>query len=160
MRTQVYYLIKPSRLLESWCANGELSDLGDILIEPQLWVKNQADRSVWNPADHVLQVKLLFAWLIFSPYEDHAEFTKLLADDRMISVELFDKWWTLEVYHISGDIESISEGLDAQLGSKFSMTKSPCVNAWIEGLRATEGGGVAGSDNECTQLMPAEGMPM
>src|SRR5262249_18059585 len=54
-----------------------------------------------------------------------------------VSLDFFDRWWTLERYHgVEGDLDLIAGDLPPAVVAAFTPTGNELVDAWIADLKA------------------------
>jgi hypothetical protein len=135
VRYYAQYLIEPRTELASWLLGRVDSDLADILLEPVVLMNPEGGRSVWNSADHALTVKIVYLASLcqYTPLESDAGFESAFGSSR-ISLELFDRWWTLRLLPGSDRTETLWPFVVKNLGS-IEHTGNELVDSWLEWVR-------------------------
>jgi hypothetical protein len=95
----------------------------------------EGDRSVWRPDDYALTVKLLYLAQVreYTPLSIATNFEATFGSPR-ISVELFDRWWTIRRLLRDNDTASLRPLLK-QVLSAVDRTGNERVDRWLEWVR-------------------------
>jgi hypothetical protein len=135
VRFYAQYMIEPRPELALWLRRRVEPDLADILLEPVVLVNPEGGRSVWNSADHALTVKIVYLASLrqYTPLESDTGFEAALGSPR-ISLDLFDRWWTLRLLPGSDRTESLWPFVVKHLGS-VERTGNELVDSWLEWVR-------------------------
>jgi hypothetical protein len=135
VRFYAQYLIEPRPELPHWLRGRVDPDLADILLEPVVLENPEGGRSIWNTADHALTVKIVYLASLrqYTPLESDCGFESALGS-RRISLELFDRWWTLRLLPGSDRTEGLWPFLVKHLGS-VQRTGNELVDSWLEWVR-------------------------
>jgi len=135
VRFYAQYLIEPRPELAPWLSGRVDPDLADILLEPVVLVNPEGGRSVWTSIDHALTVKLVYLASLrqYTPLESDAGFESALGSPR-ISLELFDRWWTLRLLPGSDNTEGLRQFLARHFNS-VKRTGNELVDSWLAWVR-------------------------
>ncbi len=132
MRCNSLYLIEPRTELAQWLDGRVDGDLAEILLEPVMLENPEGGRTVWRGSDHALTVKLVFVASLrqYTPLDTDAGFEAALGS-RRISVELFDRWWTLRLLPGSYRTEDLRQFLVKYL-DRIEPTGNELVDDWLK----------------------------
>ena len=91
--------------------------------------------TIWREADHTQTVKLLYLARVheYTPLTDHATFEAVFGSPR-ISVNLFDRWWTIRRLMRDDDTASLRPLLKPFL-DVVDPTGNALVDQWLEWVR-------------------------
>ncbi|MBD2004121.1 MULTISPECIES: hypothetical protein [Cyanophyceae] len=126
-----YYAIKPTVAFKEKLANLDLDpDLVDILSETVFWNYHRAG----DTEDDIIEVKLLFIANLMSEYLPTDLYKKIL-EQSCISLEVFDKWWTLERYFVDETFSDVEKRIEPSVGTHFVKTGRKRVDLWIDEIQ-------------------------
>ncbi len=131
-----------SRLNFLIAANGALqgrmssygSDVAGLLTEARLWSSSHSDRSDWTVASRTVAVKLLYLAHLRQEYSQYEEYRSVLGD-LPITVDAFDRWWSVTPLFIDEDFDDVATRLDPAVVARIGKTGTRVVDEWIEELR-------------------------
>lgn len=112
-------------------------DFADILLNEPVIYKNREfiGKSVLSDDDHLQFIKLLFLADLHVEYQSH-----FFGGNAPITVEFFDRWWTVTKSDAPQDVESAVRRLDATTFSSLLSTLPEAMGDRISRLRKTTGG--------------------
>jgi hypothetical protein len=130
---EYYYLIEPTpRLAEQVRRQLGGSDLAEVLLERLLIPKMHVRGHGYDEANEA-QLKLAYlSMLRVDRVWDHPEQFEALFGSSQLSVELFDRWWTLSDLDAERFVEL--EDFVARAASLMAPQTDARVVAWLEGL--------------------------
>ncbi len=134
MRHTAYFVIEPrSEALRSF-PEVLSQEFTEVLSERVLVSREYADRSSWRQAELQQAVKLLFVARVreYEPLSSDAIAEQVLGS-AAVSVEVFDRWWSIRLLSFEGRTEEMHEYLVAVAG-KVEPTGNEIVDAWVKGL--------------------------
>jgi hypothetical protein len=132
MRRVAFYLIEPRSELEDWLKDRVDPGLAEILLGQTLLSHTEADRSCWAESDHAEAVKLAYLASLreYASLETDAGFETVLGAPH-ISIQLFDRWWTIRRLLLDGSTEELWPFL-AQHMESVERTGNGLVDTWLE----------------------------
>jgi hypothetical protein len=128
-----YYLIEPRPELAARLRERCDADFAEALLEPELFSNDEADRSSWRNADHVLLIKLLYLARIreYTPLASNADASRILDSDR-ISIDVFDQWWTIRRLTFEGSAHALRDYLRPPISGNIVRTGNALVDSWLK----------------------------
>ena len=90
-----YYVIRPSKALQTLLGEQGAAEGAELFLEPQLWHNPEIDRSSWRTRDHIQRVKRAFVARLADIARDDPKLA-CLSLDCPPTVENFDRWWIVE----------------------------------------------------------------
>jgi hypothetical protein len=149
MKHDFYYIIRPttilSDLLDQYTKNHH-TQLEASLRNAVIWQKQPGRTFVGWEAEHAAQVKLLFLADWIETYHETTEpsFKALLGEilgEPPYSVDLFNRWWTLEVVRSSlRQVTHEAQALSPHTYTQFAPTGLPEVDEWLASQRSQKSG--------------------
>jgi len=126
-----YYVIEPTPSFNKKLVSlGIDNDLVDILSETVFWSYHRGS----NTEDDNSEVKLLFLANLMSEYLEQELYEKVF-DTFSISLDVFDKWWTIKRYFIDEDFSEIEKRIDPSVASHLIKTGIKRVDFWIDQMQ-------------------------
>jgi hypothetical protein len=133
-----FFLIEPNDAARSKfpVALGENSVL---LLEPALTSRSSPDRSPWRRPELELAVKLIFVAQM-REYEFLSSDTsaQLILGSVGVSVDVFDRWWTIRRLEFEARSEELEDFLVA-IADQVEATGNAVVDDWVKSLVAATG---------------------
>lgn len=131
MQRLAYFLIEPRPGSERELAERAGRVLSEFLLAPYLTTRCFADRSAWRLFDLAVAIKLIYVAQVrqYGPLQSDEGAQTILGSDR-VSVELFDRWWTIRKLEFGGPTEEKQELLGLML-DKIEATGNGVVDCWI-----------------------------
>ena len=129
-----YYLIEPAPSLYERLNHLKNEDLDGLLLDPEVFSNEEAERSAWSEKERASTIKLLFLAQIkqYEPLSSDSNFEEIFGSARL-SLQLFDQWWTIRRFTVSDNAKSLHPFLN-QFIHLVDQTDSPLVNDWLEGI--------------------------
>lgn len=132
----VYYVIQPKSILKT-----KLSDTLDswiYFLEPYVWVSDEYYDGVESETEieqAINTMKIAFM-LRLMKFQGTLEDTtiQILGDPPLFSIQMFDKWWTIDRYYSFGDIQTIIERASAEEIQRLQKTNISKIDQWLEQL--------------------------
>ena len=90
-----YYVIRPSKALQTLLGERHAAEDAALFLEPQLWHNPEIDRSHWQPQDYIQRVKRAFVARLADMASDDPKLS-WLSLDLPPTVDNFDQWWIVE----------------------------------------------------------------
>jgi hypothetical protein len=109
-------------------------DLAELLSETVFWDYHRVGDIHGNIGDDIAEVKLLFLANLMSDYLSKDLYQELLGTS-CISLEVFDKWWTVKRYLIDESFADVEQRLDSSVVSFFVKTGIGRVDLWIDKMQ-------------------------
>ncbi|NES95923.1 MAG: hypothetical protein F6K32_11935 [Desertifilum sp. SIO1I2] len=126
-----YYVIEPTLSFKKKLVNLDIDNaLVEILSETVLWSYHRAG----NTEDDISEVKLLFLANLMSEYLEIEVYKKVL-DTFSISLDVFDKWWTIKRYFVDEVFSEIEKRIDPSVASHLIKTDRKRVDLWIDKMQ-------------------------
>lgn len=126
-----YYVIEPTAFFKKKLVSLYLdTELVDILCETVFWSYNRAG----NTEDDISEVKLLFLANLMSEYLEMDTYKKVL-ESSSISLDVFDKWWTIKRYFIDESFSDIEKRIDPSVAGHLIKTGVQRVDLWIDKMQ-------------------------
>jgi hypothetical protein len=97
-------------------------ELAELLAEPFLLRSREGGRSIWRDADHLAKAKLLFLASLKGQYDDP------FIRDAPLSVEFFDRWWSIQKYETLSDQQDVLDNLSPAVIHQLVPTGLPLVD--------------------------------
>jgi hypothetical protein len=104
----------------------------ELLLKSTLTSRYWADRSAWRPDAVAKAVKLLHV-AVMREYDflSHAEDAQKVLGSDAISIQVFDRWWTLRELDFDEPSEHWESYL-AALSGNIVPTDDPLVDEWVK----------------------------
>lgn len=137
MEYQSHYLIEPnSALIEVFATYPQLSSIHNCYT---LWSKDEGGYTSFNEDDYVLQVKLVFLLQLKKKLSTNAnettiEFRNVLFGNHPLTVEIFEKWWTIRRFTGYIDFFNILRIIDQELLDELGDSGNRRVDNWIRSI--------------------------
>ena len=135
MRHTVYLLVEPTAnaMREFPLSDGQDADL---LLERQLMSREYGDRSPWRKEEVSLVVKLVYLARMreYDPFSNDLDAKRIFGSDA-ISIQVFDRWWTLREVDFECPSEQMSDYL-AAVAMKIQPTGNTVVDEWLNQLNS------------------------
>lgn len=133
----VYYLIEPKPELTT-----ELSDLSELyyipFLEPNLWTSEEdydgaeTDVEIENAINTMKIVFMLNLVMHQRGQEDSLH--SILGNPPIFSIEMFDRWWTIDRYFISGELQSTIKRASVEEIQQLQKSDIVGIDQWLERL--------------------------
>jgi hypothetical protein len=135
MRHELYFLVEPTEAARREFPLRADPDLAMILLDYLLTSSAHYDSYLWGEKECELTVKLLHLARMreYDGVSDSDSAIRILGSDR-ISVEVFDKWWTIRRLGMEeGPSEDMHDFLIALVDS-VDPTGNDAVDEWVHKL--------------------------
>ena len=128
-----YYLIEPTANLKEKLTLLD-PDLAELISETLFWDYHRVAYLQGNTGDGIAEVKLLFLANLMSEYLSGDLYQEILGTSS-ISLEVFDKWWTVKRYLVDESFAEVEKRLDSSVVSYFVKTGIERVDMWIDKMQ-------------------------
>jgi hypothetical protein len=128
-----YYIIEPTATLKEKLTLLD-PDLAELISESVFWDYHRVGHVHGNTGDDIAEVKLLFLANLMSEYLSGGSYQELLGTS-CISLEVFDKWWTIKRYLVDESFAEVEKRLDSSVVSCFVKTGIERVDLWIDKMQ-------------------------
>lgn len=131
----MYYLIEPTDSFAESLADYPSDSVIQFLRKPMLFMRGEGGKTIWAPVDYIALAKLQFITYLIMEFSPFPEFSERLGNVP-ISVEEFDRRWTIERYGIEENLEAAMEVLkeDRNLLSRVEPTGLANVDYYLKAL--------------------------
>ena len=131
MRHTIYYLIEPNSVARREFSVRVEADAPELLLDSVLTSKDIGDRSRWRWEECELAVKLIFLARLreYEPFREDSDAARILGSSE-VSVELFDRWWTIRKLDYEDRSESLASHMKAVI-HRVKPTKNEVVDKWV-----------------------------
>jgi hypothetical protein len=136
MQHEVCYVIRPKSVIQ-----GRLDQLDfeqyrlAIPSKAGLWNRTEPGFTPFLPKDFAMTAKLVFLADIYEATPQKEGLSEFFGEEYRISVEFFDRFWTLERYNYEDDLGEMLVDLEYETVALMEPTDSPKVNSWIEDVK-------------------------
>ena len=127
MRHSVFYLITPKPELLTLVSSFD-EGTRSLFADEQLWENNEGGKSSWTIEGHEAKSKFAFLVNMCREYEGLAELERVIPKSK-ISIELFDKYWSIKRYEAQGNTEEAE--VKAIPKENVQLTGMPDVDNWL-----------------------------
>lgn len=130
MRTKSYYIIQPNGDLIKYLSHVDALSR-EALDHDQLWESSEGGKSMWSKEDYATRAKFAFLINLRNEYCGARGVDQIFSEEK-ISVELFDKYWSIRSIELAVAVDEISNViLDS---NELEFSGMDLVDEW---LRAT-----------------------
>jgi hypothetical protein len=132
---EAFYLVEPRPELAEHLRGRVESDFADVLLDPQLFRREEHSRTMWFEPQRLAQAKLLFLASLrqYTPLADDAGFAAVFGS-AAISVEQFDRWFTVRRFQVDEEL-NVLEGWSRQFIGRVEPSGVPLVDEWLAEVR-------------------------
>ena len=132
---EAFYLIEPRPELANHLRDRVEPGFADVLLEPQLYRREECSRTVWFEGQRLAQAKLLFLTSLreYTPVADDTGFAAVFGS-RAISVGLFDRWFVIRRFQVDQELDLLTPRLREHL-DQIEPPCIPLVDQWLTDLR-------------------------
>ena len=142
-RYEAFYLVEPRPELADHLRGRVEPDFAGVLLEPQLYRREEYSRSMWFEPQRLAQAKLLFLASLreYTPVADDEGFAAVFGSSA-ISVALFDRWFVVRRFQIEQELDLLEPRLRDHL-DRVESSDIPLVDEWLSELRGRAEPGTA-----------------
>lgn len=136
MELSSYFLIHPRETLTSQFSQLD-EDSKEIVGGRKLWSGNFQDKNILFPYDIEPLIKLLFVSEL-EEFSGLSEFFETIDDGLIVSVDFFDKYWTLERVHEDNDIQNaILDAFESGRASALYEAGSENIRIYLDHVKGS-----------------------
>ncbi len=133
MLVPYYYLFRPNEHLKEVLTSN--ADLLRLLPKYFLFSRVEGGKAPFvGLSDRVSWAKLLFLTYLIMEFENIPEF-KSFFGELHVSLDEFDRWWTVERFGLEETLEGVEKDIDERLMNRFEKTNMDMVDQWINNLQ-------------------------
>ncbi|KPA09174.1 hypothetical protein MHK_010623 [Candidatus Magnetomorum sp. HK-1] len=136
MKFSAYYIIRGKKELHNYLLKKVDSDLAQLLYEGEVFENKEGGRTAWRNEDHQVKVKVKLIYLTYlrSEYFRKDDEYRRVFETNQISVELFDKWWSIERFVVDETTEDYFDEI-VKYYDCVQKTKNKIVDSWLDWLK-------------------------
>lgn len=134
MRVRYYYLVTPNSDILSLTNEMDMVAI-ETMLKPQLWESDEGGRGDWSTDDYIAKAKIAF--LTNLKTENSASYFVRRLLSGKISINIFDRFWTIERVELAGNTNEFSEctlSLD-----EIEFCGNPVVDEWMASIAKKSG---------------------
>jgi len=135
MKKRVFYVVKPKAILEHKARTLD-ETIKKPITEVTTWLDEEVSHSGWSVNDYLVAVKLIYLAYLYEDFKNEPK-TQFLFNQGSLHVELFDKWWSIERFELSDNIEEAEHSVEKLTTKNIQLTGNRSIDAWLLGKLAT-----------------------